>query len=163
MVVREYDYIKGSTATNPSRKTKIGKTYKKSQQNKKKRKLQIKNRKKNDRRYVLTIAIVIFSLGCITVWGDSKVYVMQKQVSDLNTQIKQTQEQNEALKVKVLKFSSLSSIQEKAETKLGMAVTSKQDIVRIDFSDNYFKDVNLDDVSKKKERNLFSKLMSLIK
>lgn len=166
MVVREYDYIKGSTATNPSRKSKVRKSdkeYKKLQRVKKNRNIQLKNKKRNDRKYILTIAIVIISFGCITIFGADRVYTMQKQVSDLNTQIKQTQEDNEALKVKLLKFSSLSNIQESAKTKLGMSMASKKDTVKVDFSDNYFEDVKLNDNTNKKQANLFSKLMSLIK
>ena len=51
---------------------------------------------------------------------------MQRKISDLNTQINQTQEENEALKVKLLKFSSLNNIQEKAGTKLSMFIPNKE-------------------------------------
>ena len=167
MVVREYDYIKGSTAANPSRKSRVQKPDKKLkelQRSKKNKNIRLKNKKVSDRKYMLTIAIFIVSFGCITILGDSKVYKMQRQVSDLNTEIKQTQEENEALKVKLLKFSSLSNIQENAETKLGMAITSKEDIVKIDFSEDYFKDIKKDDDTNKNEpKGLFSKLMSLVK
>ena len=78
-------------------------------------------------------------MGVITISGDSKVYNMQRKVSDLSTQINQTQEDNEALKVKLLKFSSLSNIQEKAGTKLSMFIPNKEETVKIDFSQNYFK------------------------
>lgn len=166
MVVREYDYIKGSTATKPMRKSKVQRPdekYKKFQRNKKNKNLRLKNKKISDRKYMFNLALVISIFGCITIFGDSRVYTMQKQVSDLNTQIKQTQEENEALKVKLLKFSALSNIQENAETKLGMEVTTKEDIIKIDFSDDYFKDIREEnDTNQDKSKNLFSKLMSFI-
>lgn len=170
LVVREYDYIKGSTAVKPERKNGVQKTdkkYKKFQRNKKNKKnknIRLNNKKVNDRKYMFSLSIVIFIFGCITIFGDSKVYTMQKQVSDLNTQIKQTQEENEALKVKLLKFSSLSNIQENAETKLGMAVATKENIVKIDFSDDYFKDIKEEnDTNQNERKSLLSKLMSFIK
>lgn len=167
LVVREYDYIKGSTATKPERKNGVQKTdkkYKKFQRNKKNKNIRLNNKKVNDRKYMFSLSIVIFIFGCITIFGDSKVYTMQKQVSDLNTQIKQTQEENEALKVKLLKFSSLSNIQENAEAKLGMIVTTKENVVKIDFSDDYFKDIKEEnDTNQNEAKSLLSKLMSFIK
>lgn len=167
LVVREYDYIKGSTVAKPSRKSRVqkpDKKYKELKRNKKNKNRRIKNQKINDRKYILNVALIILSFGCITIFGDGKVYKMQKQVSDLNTEIKQTQEENEALKVKLLKFSSLSNIQENAETKLGMTIAGKENIVKIDFSDDYFKDIKIDNNTNKNEtKSLFSRLIGLIK
>lgn len=170
LVEREYDYIKGSTVPAPERKSKVlkpNRKYKQIQRQKriKNRNLLLKNRRKNDRKYLLTIAVVIFTFGCITISGDNKLYSMQKKVSDINTQIRQTQEENEALKVSVLKYSSLKNIQENAGSKLSMFVPNKDEMVKIDFSNNYFKDLepNNSTNSSKKENNLLSKLMSLIK
>lgn len=169
MARREYDYIKGSTALAPERKRRVQKPDKKYKQIQIRKKLQnknnlLRNNRKNDRKYILTIAIVILSLGFITISSDSKVYNMQKAVTDLNTQIKQTEEANEALKVKLIKFSALNNIEQNAGTKLSMIVPKKEETVKIDFSQNYFKDLN-STVSENntKETNLFSKLINLIK
>lgn len=169
MARREYDYIKGSTALAPERKRRVQKPDKKYKQIQRRKKLQsknilLRNKRKNDRKYVLTVAIVIFSLGFVTISGDSKVYNMQKQVTDLSTQINQTEEANEALKVKVLKYSSLNNIEQNAGKKLSMAVPKKDETVKIDFSQNYFKDLKstVSDTNTK-ETNLFFKLISLIK
>ena len=166
---REYDYIKGSTVSAPERKSgvrKLDKKYKKIQRRKNinNRNTLLRNRRKNDRKYILTVAIVIFSLGFITISGDSKVYNMQRKISDISTQINQKQEENEALKVKLLKFSSLNNIQEKAGTKLAMFIPKKEETVKIDFSENYFKNLNSNiSNDSTKETNLFSKFMNLIK
>jgi len=166
LIEREYDYIKGSTVSAPERKSGVRKpdeSYKQIQR-RKKIKMLLRNKRKNDRKYILTIAVVIFSLGCITISEDSNVYNMQRRVSNLSTEIKQTQENNEALKVKLLKFSSLSNIKEKAETKLSMFIPNKEETVKIDFSQNYFKDLkSKSSENSTKEINLFSKLLSLIK
>jgi len=166
---REYDYIKGSTVSAPERKSGVRKPDKKYKQIQRRKNINsrntlLRNRRKNDRKYILTVAIVIFSFGFITISGDSKVYNMQKKISDISTQISQKQEENEALKVKLLKFSSLNNIQEKAGTKLAMFIPKKEETVRIDFSENYFKNLNSNGSNDStKETNLFSKFMNLIK
>lgn len=169
MARREYDYIKGSTALAPERKHRVRKPDKKYKQIQRRKKIQTKNtllrnKRKNDRKYVLTVAIVILSLGFITISSDSKVYNMQKKVTDLNTQITQTEESNEALKVKVLKFSSLNNIEQNAETKLSMIMPKKEETVKIDFSQNYFKDLRPTvSENNNKQTSLFSRLINLIK
>jgi len=166
---REYDYIKGSTVSAPERKSGARKSDKKHKQIQRRKNINnrntlLRNRRKNDRKYILTVAIVIFSLGFITISGDSKVYNMQRKISDISTQINQKQEENEALKVKLLKFSSLNNIQEKAGTKLAMFIPKKEETVKIDFSENYFKNLNSNiSNDSTKETNLFSKFMNLIK
>ena len=166
---REYDYIKGSTVSAPERKSSVRKPDKKYKQIQRRKNIQnknniLRNRRKNDRKYVLTVAVVIFSLGLITITGDIKVYNMQNGVSNLNSQIAQTQEENEALKVKLLKFASLKNIQQNAETKLSMYIPNKEETVRIDFSQNYFEDVKSNSSNNStKQSNLFSKLTELVK
>lgn len=170
LVEREYDYIKGSTVAAPERKSRVLKPNRKYKQIQRQKRIKnknalLKNQRKNDRKYLLTIAVVIFTFGCITISGDNKLYSIQEKVSDIDTQIRQTQEENEALKVSVLKYSSLKNIQENAGTKLSMFIPNKEEIVKIDFSDNYFKDLEPKNSANgsEKENNLFSKLMSLIK
>jgi len=165
---REYDYIKGSTVSAPERKSgvrKLDKKYKKIQRRKNinNRNTLLRNRRKNDRKYILTMVVIIFGLGFVTISGDGKVYDMQRKISNLNTQINQTQEDNEALKVKLLKYSSLSNIQGKAETKLSMFIPNKKETVRIDFSQNYFENLKSNSSSNNTKETLLSKVMNLIK
>ncbi|WP_180277943.1 cell division protein FtsL [Clostridium sp. LS] len=166
---REYDYIKGNTVLAPERKTRIRKPDKKQIQIKKRRKIAnknivLKNRRKNDRKYLLTVAVMVIGLGLITIYEDNKVYSMQGKVSGLTNEIKQTQEDNEALEVQILKYSSLSNIQENAKNKLAMYVPNKDETVRIDFSQNYFKDLKPKETeTSTKEKNLFSRLIGFIK
>ncbi|MCE5221448.1 MAG: cell division protein FtsL [Clostridium sp.] len=165
---REYDYIKGSTVSAPERKSgvrKLDKKYKKIQRRKNinNRNTLLRNRRKNDRKYVLTMVVIIFGLGFLTISGDGKVYDMQRKISNLGTQINQTQEDNEALKVKLLKYSALSNIQGKAETKLSMFIPNKKETVRIDFSQNYFEDLKSNSSSNNTKETLLSKVMNLIK
>lgn len=165
---REYDYIKGSTVSAPERKSgvrKLDKKYKKIQRRKNinNRNTLLRNRRKNDRKYVLTMVVIIFGLGFVTISGDGKVYDMQRKISNLSTQINQTQEDNEALKVKLLKYSALSNIQGKAETKLSMFIPNKKETVRVDFSQNYFENLKSNSSSNNTKETLLSKVMNLIK
>lgn len=163
LVVREYDYIKGSTAVKPQRKI-----SEKKQNNKKqgiyrlRRNRQLLEQRKGNRRYAGIIAAMIFTLGCITILGDSRVYKMQKQVTDLNSSIKKMTEENEALKVKLLKFSSLSNIEESAVNSLGMVTPNQGDTVKIDFSEDYFASLKNEEDTIKSE-SIIDKLMSLVK
>ncbi len=166
---REYDYIKGNTVLAPERKSGARKEEKRYTQAQKRKKIiskniLLKNRRRNDRKYMVTVAVVIFSLGLITIAGDNRVYTMEDKVSNLNSQINQAQEENEALKVKILKFSSLNNIEKNAQSKLSMSIPKKEDTVKVDFSQNYFKDLKpTSSESNTKKSSLFSKLISLIK
>ena len=169
LVVREYDYIKGSAVSVPERKSGVRKPDKKYKQIQRRKNINnrntlLRNRRKNDRKYILTMVVIIFGIGFITISGDGKVYDMQRKISNLSTQINQTQEENEALKVKLLKFSALNNIQQKAGTKLAMFIPNKEETVRIDFSQNYFENLKSNSSNNStKESNLFSKFMNLIK
>ncbi len=166
MARREYDYIKGNTVLAPERKRRVRKPDKKFKQIKRRKAKNalLKNRRKNDRKYIATVAVVMFALGVATIAGDNKVYSMQNGVTNLDTQIKQAQEENEALKVELLKFSSLNNIEKKAEGNLSMSVPKKGEVVEIDFSENYFNDLNSNDSAQNTKRsNLFSKLKNLFK
>jgi len=166
---REYDYIKGNTALAPERKTRVrkpDKKYKEIQRRKNitNKNILLRNSRKNDRKYMLTVAVIIIGLGFITISGDNKIYSMQSKVSKLNAEIKLTQEENEAIKVKLLKFSSLNNIEQNASNKLAMFVPKKEETVRIDFSQNYFEGIKPTNTeSNPKKDTLFSKLISLLK
>lgn len=169
MARREYDYIKGNTVLAPERKRKVvqkpDKTYRQIRRRKLNNKqLLLKNRRKDDRKYLITVAGIIITLGFLTILGDSRVYNTERKLDNLNGQIKATTAENEALKVKILKFSSLSNIEQTAQNKLSMYIPSKNETVRVNFSENYFKDVKpKSSESSTKEEGLFSKLIHFIK
>lgn len=166
---REYDYIRGNTVLAPERKRKVvrkpDKKYKHIQRKRKINKILLeKKQRANDRKYLLTIAGIIVTLGFITISGDNKVYDIEKNLNTVNSQISQTEEENEALKVKILKYSSLNNVETNAENKLSMFVPSKNDTVKVDFSQDYFKDLKPKSSEiNTKEESLFSKLIGFIK
>lgn len=155
----DYSYVvKGNTAVKPLKKTTIRKSNKNSPIRRKKKndkKKLFRKERQSDRKYMFTVILFVLCLGCITIAGDGKVYKMQKTVTTLENQISSTKEENEALRVKILKYSSLDNIEENAGNSLGMYVPHGEDIVKIDFSDDYFKDVSVNNTAVKKEESGF--------
>ena len=166
MQERQFGYIRGNTAVVPERKPRISRNNKNKNSilRKKNKEKAIIASRKNDRKYMFLVVAAIFTLGSVTITGDTKVYNMQRQVTQLNSSIKTMKEENEALKVKLLKYSSLSNIEGNASTKLGMYIPSSSDVVKIDFSENYFDEITQEEnVSKNAEKSLFSKIADIFK
>lgn len=163
---RQYGYVKGNTAVAPVRKPKINKNNKKKNSilRKKNKQRAINESKKSDRKYLFLVVATVFTIGCVTIAGDTNIYNMQRQVTQLDSNIKTMKEENEALKVKLLKYSSLGNIEENASTKLGMYMPSTNDVVKIDFSENYFSGVSQEDNSvKDSKKGIFSKIFGIFK
>ncbi|WP_294156633.1 cell division protein FtsL [uncultured Clostridium sp.] len=155
----EYSYgVKGNTAVKPLKKTTICKPKKNSQirrQKKNDKKNMFRRERQSDRKYIFTVILFVLGLGCITIAGDGKVYKLQNNVTTLENQINSTKEENEALRVKILKYSSLDNIEENAGNSLGMYLPHSDDMVKIDFSDDYFKDVNVNNTTVQKKESSF--------
>lgn len=165
MQERQYGYVRGNTVIAPERKQRTAKTNKRKNSILRKHNKQkaLAQSKKNDRKYMFVIVASIFTLGCMTIAGDTKVYNMQREVTKMSSTIKNMKEENEALKVKILKYSSLSNIEGNASAKLGMYIPSTEDVVKIDFSENYFKDIDTVESTAKNGKNIFSKIADIFK
>lgn len=88
---------------------------------------------------------------------------MQSEVKEINADIKMVNDENEALRVELLKVASLENIRTNAEEKLGMAVVTKENVVQIDLSENYFAELENESTKGNKEgKSLFSKLMDAL-
>ncbi|MBM6838646.1 cell division protein FtsL, partial [Clostridium saudiense] len=104
MVVREYDYIRGNTALAPERKIK--------EQEVKKKKKQVKKEFdwKNHRVKIISSAVIVSILGVASLTIDSYVYKIQKNLSNLEVEMEVELAKSEAMKVDLLKVSSLDNI-----------------------------------------------------
>lgn len=161
------DYeINGNVVRKPLRKTteQEREKYKQLQRSKKNRQRRLKEERKRNRRAIMQITILIFFMGVLTIFRDSKVFAMQNDLANVNSDIKEEQLENEALKIDLLKGSSLDNIKTTAEKDLGMTIASKDNMVEIDLSENYFQ--KLDDRDKKakekKEKGFFSKILNAL-
>ena len=132
MIVKEYEYIRGNTATQPRRSSepdrKRYEELQKAKRERKRRKLEEERRKRKGARQ---IAAAIAILGVITIARDTKVYSMQSDLAKLNSEIKSVDDENEALRVELLKVASLDNIKTNAEEKLGMVVATKDEMLSL--------------------------------
>lgn len=132
MVVREYDYIRGTTALAPEKKKSVQEVTRKKKQVKKGFDW------KNNRSRIISTALIIGILGAVSLTIDSYVYKIQKELSNLEIQIADEVAMSEAMKVDLLKVSSLDNINNVAVEGLGMTYPTKTSSITIDMSKNYF-------------------------
>lgn len=151
MVVREYDYIRGNTVLAPERK--------KSVQEVKRKKKQVKKGFdwKNNSGKIISTAVILAVLGAITLFIDSHVYKIQKDLSNLEIAIADENAKMEAINVELLKISSLDNINNIAVNGLKMTYPTKSSTITIDMSKNYF-----DHIKDKKETNTKTGLIAKI-
>lgn len=166
MVVKEYDYIKGSTALNPQRKApeRDERKLEKLRKEKQKKARRLLEEKKKRRKFIRQISLLIVVMGVITITRDTNVYEEQRKLSDIKKEISLMQAENEALKVDLLKFASLDNIKTTAEEQLGMQLPTKDNIVAIDLSQNYFQELDDRDaeIEGKSEKGFFSKMLDAL-
>lgn len=165
MVVREYGYVKGNTAVKPQRK---GPERQRTREEDLKRKERIRKRKqfeneKRIRKSVFQIAIAIFVIGMVILGRDAKVYNMQKDLTQLESEIKSVQDENEALRINLLKVASLDNIRTYAESKLGMSIATRENSMQIEAPENYFNDAENGEAEEEINKDtLFSKIMDAL-
>ncbi|HAT4140330.1 TPA: cell division protein FtsL [Clostridium perfringens] len=130
MIVKEFDY-NGSSALKPQRKEQTipsKETYDKKKIEQQRRK---KQKDKKIRKSVYQIVLLILVVGGITISRDVKVYKTQQQLDSLNKEINSVITENEALKVQILKASSLDKIEETAKNKLKMILPTKENMIKL--------------------------------
>jgi 2-methylaconitate cis-trans-isomerase PrpF len=88
---------------------------------------------------------------------------MQEDVTEINSEIKAITEENEALKLDLLKVGNIDNIRNQAEKKLGMVMATKDNRIEVEIPSNYFDDKKSDDQEDKSgNETLFSKLMDAL-
>ncbi|MDK0561774.1 septum formation initiator family protein [Clostridium perfringens] len=130
MIVKEFDY-NGSSALKPQRKEQTipsKETYDKKKIEQQRRK---KQKDKKIKKSVYQIVLLILVVGGITISRDVKVYKTQQQLDSLNKEINSVITENEALKVQILKASSLDKIEETAKNKLKMILPTKENMIKL--------------------------------
>lgn len=135
MGVREYDYIKGNTALVPERQIKEKVTRDREKLQKRKKEVQKNNKLTKD---FMGIVFLLFILGGTSLWMDGYVYFLQKQLSNIEVQFSDELAINEALKLDMLKISSIEKVKTTAEKELGMVYPGKEGTISIDMSKEYF-------------------------
>lgn len=164
MEIEEFEYINGSIVATPKeeKRIKVEEEKRKREEEERKKRKRLHEISKYNRKCAIQIILISLVFGMVTVTLSSNNYIMQKKLHAINSQIDNVTELNEDLQIQLLKYSSLQDIENNA-IELGMRIATKEDIVTLDLSKNYFQE--LEDSSNKQEeskKGFFSKLMDVL-
>ena len=141
MGAREYNYTRGNTARVPERKPQYDKN-KKQKIKEELRAKKIKKLKVNLISNVVGISALVCILGGITLAIDGYVYDRQNELTQIKEEAEVSSDINDALKVMLLKYSSLENVKNVAENELSMVYPNKDNTIMIDMSKDYFSHIN---------------------
>lgn len=141
MGAREYNYTRGNTALVPERKPQYDKN-KKQKIKEELRAKKIKKLKVNLISNVVGISALVCILGGITLAIDGYVYDRQNELTKIKEEAEVSSDINDALKVMLLKYSSLENVKNVAENELSMVYPNKDNTIMIDMSKDYFSHIN---------------------
>ena len=141
MGAREYNYTRGNTALVPERKPQYDKN-KKQKIKEELRAKKIKKLKVNLISDVVGISALVCILGGITLAIDGYVYDRQNELTQIKEEAEVSSDINDALKVMLLKYSSLENVKNVAENELSMVYPNKDNTIMIDMSKDYFSHIS---------------------
>ena len=141
MGAREYNYTRGNTALVPERKPQYDKN-KKQKIKEELRAKKIKKLKVNLISNVVGISALVCILGGITLAIDGYVYDRQNELTKIKEEAAASADINDALKVMLLKYSSLENVKNVAENELSMVYPNKDNTIMIDMSKDYFSHIS---------------------
>jgi len=143
MVVKEFGYVNGNTVLKPERRSEETdkKKYEELQRSKRERNKRRREEEKNKRIGILQISALILVIGIVIISRDSNVYSTQKELTNINSEIKVVRDDNESLRVDLLKVASLENIKTQAEKKLGMVAATKENTRQIELPNKYFENI----------------------
>ena len=91
---------------------------------------------------VVGISALVCILGGITLAIDGYVYDRQNELTEIKEETAASSDINDALKVMLLKYSSLENVKNVAENELSMVYPNKDNTILIDMSKDYFSHIN---------------------
>ena len=141
MGAREYNYTRGNTALVPERKPQYDKN-KKQKIKEELRAKKIKKLKVNLISNVVGISALVCILGGITLAIDGYVYDRQNELTQIKEEAEVSSDINDALKVMLLKYSSLENVKNVAENELSIVYPNKDNTIMIDMSKDYFSHIS---------------------
>ena len=141
MGARQYNYTRGNTALVPERKPQYDKN-KKQKIKEELRAKKIKKLKVNLISNVVGISALVCILGGITLAIDGYVYDRQNELTQIKEEAEVSSDINDALKVMLLKYSSLENVKNVAENELSMVYPNKDNTIMIDMSKDYFSHIS---------------------
>lgn len=160
----EYEYINGNVVLIPQedKNRREKEEERKREEERKKYNRKIDENRKYNRKATSQIIGVALLLGIISITLSSRNYVIQKKLIVINSEISSINEINEAMQIQLSKQSALQSISSNAEN-LGMRVATKDDMVSLDLSQNYFEKLEAtEDIKDESKNGFFSKIMDVL-
>lgn len=154
MLVKEVEYYNNENTLNYPKKRareEERKKYDELRRAKRNREKRKRAQSKLKRKIAFEVISVAFIAGIITLAIDSRVFNMQSQLTAINKQIETVKADNEDLTVKLLQTGSLDDIEINAQNRLGMVSTTKENIISVDLSKNYFQQLDDEDNAAKEE------------
>lgn len=140
---REYDYIRGNNATRPKVSNReLEKQIEKKQFEEKRRQIQKQDKLKRKEKVmnVLQVAVVALVFGLSSIAMDGKVYKAQKELTSLGKSISVATAEGEALRVDMLKTSSIEDIKKLAD-ELKMKSPDKNQVITVSIAKNFFENL----------------------
>ena len=164
MKMEEYEYINGNIVLIPQeeRNKREEEEKRKREEERKNYNRKLKENIRYNRKATFQIIGVALLLGVVSITFSSKNYVMQKKLIAINSEISSINEINEAMQIQLSKQSALQSIASNAEN-LEMRVATKDDMVSLDLSQNYFEKLEkAEDIKDESKNGFFSKIMDVL-
>lgn len=166
MLVKEVEYYNNENTLNYPKKRareEERKKYDELRRAKRNREKRKRAQSKLKRKIAFEVISVAFIAGIITLAIDSRVFNMQSQLTAINKQIETVKADNEDLTVKLLQTGSLDDIEINAQNRLGMVSTTKENIISVDLSKNYFQQLDDEDKAAKEENlSIYQKIKSAL-
>lgn len=105
---------------------------------KRERRLRTLAKQRQQKKNIMQLVALVFIFGIIIIGRNASIYSMQKQLVSINSEIKEVKNDNESLRIELLKVSSLENIKNYAEKNLKMVSPDKSTVIRHDISKNNF-------------------------
>lgn len=144
---REYDYIRGNNVIKPKINNKelekqIEKKIERKQFEERRKQIQKQEKLKIKQKVmsILQVATVALVIGLAAIAMDGKVYKAQKELTNLEKNISVATAEGEALRVDMLKTSSIEDIKKLAD-ELKMKSPDKNQTVTITIAKNFFENL----------------------
>lgn len=128
----------------------------KNEYNKKRKRKQILYKTK-----VLRNILITFIIGITLVYRYSALYNMEKNISEVKHEINKINAENENIRIKLLKYTNIQSIERKAKYELEMIYPSKVNTIYIDLKKNNFNEI-IEEQKEKKNSTIVEKIKSIL-
>lgn len=102
------------------------------------------NKEKSIAKKVKTIRniVILFALGIILIYRYCLIYNTEKEIIDVKKSITSINAENESLKISLLKYNNIGSLEEAAVNTLNMIPKSTTSAIYIDLDKNNFKETS---------------------